>query len=456
MSPDDKSTVDSNRRMARFAAKDDLGALSDNAREAAVWQLADTVAVGWAGSDANGVAEATDVMIAEGGVQDVPLWGRNERVTGSQAAFVNGVAGAALDFDSVHQESLLHPAVITVPVALSLGSLIGATGEKVVSAHLVGCEVMCRISLATPRQSNWFPASVFGIYGATATAARLLDLDEERTLNAYGLALAQTAGTKQAILERTLAKRFQTAFAVRAGLLAAQLAARGVTAATEFLDGQAGLFALYGPGDAGKACEGLGEEYIFERTTIKKYPSCLCTHVVIEGIRRLKERHNIELNDVKDITITITEYMAKLVGGEFDPGTDPQVSAQFSAAYASVCMLMHGDMTLSDIDPQAATDPEMVRLARSVKVQTFDDVDGHVAPALVSISLKSGETFTEKVTEVPNAVDGPNAVATFRNKLIDCLQRGHTPLTAPDAGRLCNQLLDIDNARDVRQLLDNQ
>ena len=448
-------TVNSNRRLAQFNVQNGLGFLSNSAREAAIWQLADTVAVGWAGSDAKGVAEAADVMIAEGGMQIVPLWGRAERVSASQAAFINGVAGAALDFDSVHQTSLLHPAVITVPVALSLGALLRVSGEDVVNAHLVGCEVMCRISLATPRQSNWFPASVFGIYGATATAAQLLGLDTEQTLNAYGLALAQTSGTKQAIMERTLAKRYQTAFAVRAGLLAAQLAARGVTAAEQFLDGPAGLFALYEPGDVNKICEGLGEEFIFEQTTIKKYPSCLCTHVAIEGIRRLKEKHKLEPKDVKDITVTITEYMNKLVGGEYKPGVDPQVAAQFSIKYAVACMLKHGNMTLGDIDPQAATDPEMVRLAQSINIQIFDEYDGHVAPARVSISLNNGETHSEMVTEVPNAVDGAAATDHFQTKIIDCLQRGHRPLKAPEARELCKQLLNIDKVDDLSMLFNH-
>ena len=448
--------MDSNRQLARFTALDSLEWLSDSAREAAIWQLVDTVAAGWAGSDANGVGEAADVMIEEGGVEAVQVWGRAERVNASQAVFINGVAGAALDFDSVHQTSLLHPAVITVPVALSLGALLGASGKDVVNAHLVGCEVMCRISMATPRQSNWFPASVFGIYGATATAARLLGLDVEQTINAYGLALAQTSGTKQAIMERTLAKRYQTAFAARAGLLAAQLAARGVTAAEQFLNGPAGLYALYESGDANKVCEGLGKKFVFEQTTIKKYPSCLCTHVAIDGMRRLKEKHQLEPKDVKDITITITEYMNKLVGSEYEPGADPQVAAQFSAKYAVACMLKHGNMTLGDIDPQAAVDPEIVRLAQSINVQIFDEYDGHVAPALVSITLKNGETHSEMISELPNAVEGDDATGFFQAKIVDCFQRGYQPLKRQEADQLCNKLLNIDKVEDVSDLFNNE
>jgi len=110
---------------------------------------------------------------------------------------------------------------------------------------------------------------------------------------------------------------------------------------------------------------------------------------------------------------------------------------------------------LGDIDPHAATDPEMVRLAQSINIQTFDDYDGHVAPALVSISLNNGETHSEMITKVPNAVDGAAATDHFQTKIIDCLQRGHRPLKAPEARELCNLLLNIDKVDDLSVLFNN-
>ncbi|SLN64004.1 MmgE/PrpD family protein [Oceanibacterium hippocampi] len=435
--------VDANARLAAFTALDDLSGLTPAGWETATRQIADTVAVGWAGSAADGVAEATELVLAEGGRPAARIWGRGERVSAAQAAFVNGVAAAALDFDSVHQSSLLHPAAITVPIALALGADIGASGERIVQAHIVGSEVMSRVSLATPRRSNWFTPSIYGIFGATATAARLLGLSAEQTHNAFGLALAQTSGTKQAIFEPALAKRFQTAFAIRAGLLAAQLAERGVTGARRYLDGAAGLFALYEEGSPTAVVEGIGTAFVFDQAVIKKYPACLCTHVVIDAARRLKEQHRIDLDDTASIGITVTDYMHRLIGGPYDPGRDPQVAAQFSAAYAAVCALDGGGMTLADIEPGKAAAAERVRRAQAIEVGIFDDLKGHVAPATVSITLKGGENFSLHVADVPNAAFGDDADAALRLKALDCLGRGHQPLGTAAAENCLQQLLGL-------------
>ncbi|MCP5368506.1 MAG: MmgE/PrpD family protein [Hyphomicrobiales bacterium] len=448
------SDPDPNRRLARFAAADSLDALPAGSRIAAVRQIADTVAVGWAGSAEDGAVQAADLARAEGGDARVPLWGSADRVTVAQATFANGVAAAALDYDCVHRDSLLHPAAVTVPLALALAAETGADGRKTVDSHIIGCEVMCRVSAATPRQSNWFPASIYAVFGAAATAARLLDLDPERTRHALGLALAQAAGTKQAIAERSLAKRFQTAFAARAGLLAARLAAAGVTAAGHFLDGPGGLFALYESGDPARVVDGLGESFTFQDTTIKKYPACLCTHVVIEGVRALRDRYQIGENDITTMEAIITPYMNRLIGGAYDPGQDPQVAAQFSAAYTAACALRYGGFRLAHIEPAAAADPAMAALARSVAVGVFDDRDGHLAPARVAVTLRDGSRREILLDEVPNAATGPDAEAAVAEKVLDCLTRGRAPLSEPAARVLLGRLLDLDRAPDVHGLFD--
>lgn len=444
---------DANHGLAAFSAAPTSGeALPATAILAAIRQIADTVAVGWAGSDADGVRQALDVAVLEGGNPQARFWGSSTQGSVAQAAFVNGAAAAALDYDSVHDSSLLHPAAITVPVAFAVGEATGATGRRIVEAHAIGSEIMCRISLATPRQSNWFPASVYGIFGAVATAARLYGLNVEQTVNAFGLGLAQAAGTKQAISERTLAKRLQTAFAARAGIHAAQLAMRGVTAAHRFLDGMAGLFSLYETGDPDAVLDGIGETFVFADATIKKYPCCLCSHVVVEGVRTLRRQHGFDAGDVDRMSVTITKYMNRIVGGSYDPSADPQVAAQFSAAYAAACTLSEGTVMLRDIDPDAALAPERVRLAQAVELKIFDDRDGHLAPARIDVALKSGETLSETVAIVPSASRGDDAAAVLREKALDCFGRGAMPLDTDRATRLYDRLLEMESLSDIRDV----
>ncbi|WNK00894.1 MmgE/PrpD family protein [Thalassospiraceae bacterium LMO-JJ14] len=445
---------DSNRLLASFVASGDFGALTEEGWISAARQIADTVAVGWAGSVEAGASQAAELALLESAAPAARLWGRAESVSVAQAVFVNAVSAAALDYDSVHQESLLHPAAITVPVALAIGEDIKASGEQIVAAHIAGCEVMCRISLATPRQSNWFPASVYGVFGATATASALLGLSTEQTLNAFGLALAQTSGTKQAIVERALAKRYQTAFAARAGVLSAALAKRGVTAAHRFLDGPAGLFSLYEEGQPEQVVAGLGQTYVFQNVTIKLFPTCLCTHVIIDAVLSLMAAHGFTKDDVSALKVCITPYMNRIIGGDYTPDANPQVAAQFSARYAAARALFSGGVKLADIEPAQALDPEVVRFARALDLTLFDDRDGHVAPCEVTVELKGGQTHTQHVRDVPNAAEGADAHAVLAEKAGDCLTRGASPMQPDAARRVYERLVGLRQAPSLDGLYD--
>ncbi len=445
---------DYNRLLASFIQAADLDAVDDDGWLSAQRQIADTVAVGWAGSDQDGAEQAVELALLENAAPVSRLWGRAEKVSVSQAAFVNGVSAAALDYDCVHQESLLHPAAVTVPVALAIGEDIKATGEQIVRAHIIGSEVMCRISLATPRQSNWFPASIYGGFGAAATAAVLLQLNTDQILDALGLTLAQTSGTKQAISERTLAKRYQTAFAARAGVISALMAKRGVTAAHQFLDGPAGLFSLYETGQPAKVVDGLSEKFTFQDTTIKLYPTCLCTHVVIEALRSLMTEHGFSRDDVAVLKVRITPYMNRIIGGAFEPASNPQVAAQFSARYAAARTLFSGGVKLSDIEPEQALDPSIIRFAQAIDLTLYDDIDGHIAPCDVSVELNNGKILTKHVSDVPSASHGSNADAVLNEKAMDCLTRGGRPMSDAAAQRMFDLLVNLRQAGPADGLFD--
>ena len=70
-----------------------------------------------------------------------------------------------------------------------------------------------------------------------------LGLDKAQMRNALGLALCQSSGTLQAIVEKTLAKRMQSAFAARNGVYAAELARHGITGPADFNAQLAGFLA---------------------------------------------------------------------------------------------------------------------------------------------------------------------------------------------------------------------
>jgi 2-methylcitrate dehydratase PrpD len=393
--------------------------------------ILDTLGAARAGAAEPGCAEvAAAVGAIEGGAGQSTLWSSGQRTSPAAAALINGTCAAALDFDSLHFAAIVHPEIVTLPAALALAEREGCSGRDLILAVVAGSDLMCRIALSTERNSAWFGTSTAGAFGAAAAAGIALRLDKTQMRNALGLALCQSSGTLQAIVEKTLANRMQSAFAARNGVYAAELARHGISGPAQSIEGEGGYYAAYEPGDAAVLLEGLGKRFEGANIGIKKYPSCACNHAAIEAVSRLVSANGIRAKDVKDVSVRITPFMNTLVGAPYDPGSNPQVAAQFSVQYSVASVLTHGGFKLADITPQRACDPEVGRLARSITVEVDNRSDGTLAPSTVRVTA-GGRVLEETIRAVPGSAEAPLSDAEVLAKFRDCL--GFGPAAMPDA-----------------------
>ena len=65
----------------------------------------------------------------------------------------------------------------------------------------------CRIALASTVDRGWHRTAAMGVFGAAASAGKLLGLTAEQMLGAFGIAYSQAAGNRQCILDGALTKR---------------------------------------------------------------------------------------------------------------------------------------------------------------------------------------------------------------------------------------------------------
>lgn len=393
--------------------------------------ILDTLGVARAGSAEPGCAEvAAAVEAAEAGAGRSTVWSDGRRTSAAAAALINGTCAAALDYDSLHFAAVVHPEIVTLPAALALAEREGRSGRDLILAVAAGGDLMCRIALSAGRGSPWFATSTAGTFGAAAAAGIVLGLDRDRMRHALGLALCQASGTSQAILERTLAKRLQSAFAARNGVHAAEMARHGITGPAESLEGPAGYYAAFEAGDPAVLLDGLGKRFETASTGIKKYPSCACNHTAIQAASRLVSVNRLEMRDVQTVSVRITPFMNRLVGAPYDPSVDPQVAAQFSVQYSVAAVLMRRGFRLADITPKRARDPEIGRLARSITVEIDNHADGMLAPATVRVAA-AGQVLEETVRVVPGSAEAPLTDEEVLAKFRDCL--GFGPAAMPEA-----------------------
>src|SRR4051812_13530548 len=350
----------------------------------------DTLAVAWAGSSAPGVREACELLREEGGKPEAIVWAFGGKLPARAAAFINGTSAAALDYDAMRatERGSVHSDSVVLPAALAVAEREHASGSEFLAALVLGNDVVTRLGAASELpHKGWYHTSIYGIFGAAAAAARLLKLDVDATQHAFGIALSQAGATQLPSMSFSLAKRFSSAFAAHAGVFSALLAARGITAPREAFEGKFGFYNLYQAGDAAALFADIGRIYPHVETAIKKFPSCACNHTAIEAALYLVREHDVAPAEVTAVEVTISPYVHRLVGAPFEPGADPQVTAQFSVQYSVACAILRRRLSVADIQDSAVLEPNIGNLARSIKV-IVDEQRGNSRGATVRITSK--------------------------------------------------------------------
>jgi 2-methylcitrate dehydratase PrpD len=438
--------------LARHVARRTDDEIPGAARRATRRLLLDTLAVGWAGSAAEGLA-AVRRGLACGPGGECAVWGTGERAGVLDATFSNGVAAAALEFDSLHDAGLVHSDLVCVPAVLAVAQQRKSSGRELVTALALANDVACRLALGAQEHTGWWHSSLYGVFGAAAGCARLLGLDERGVSHALGFALGHAGGTQQAIVEQCGLKRVQSAIAARSGAFSAMLASWGVTAPQEPLLGRHGLYARFERGGAdGVVLDGLGQRYEGASSSYKKFPTCGCGHAALEAALQLAHALDLRPEHVEKAVVRISPYMNDIVGAPYEPRDNPTVSAQFSVRYGVACAVLRRRIGLAEIEPSAALDPAPRALASRIEVEVDAANTGKLAPAEVVLTLRDGRVARRTVEAVPGTPANPMSDAELDAKAHECLARGVRPMARAQAEAFIAAVLDIEACADVSRV----
>ena len=127
--------------IARFVVNT---AISERARQRASIAVIDTCGVMLAGAG-EPAARIAQSMAAEEGVGECRVVGTSIATSPALAAFANGVAAHALDYDDMCFVSLAHPSCVLVPAILAAGEVAHADARTLLDAYVVGFEIECRL-----------------------------------------------------------------------------------------------------------------------------------------------------------------------------------------------------------------------------------------------------------------------------------------------------------------------
>ncbi|MEQ1772338.1 MAG: MmgE/PrpD family protein [Burkholderiales bacterium] len=441
-----EATPPAARQLARFVFD-----LSFDNIPAGVVHEAKRSLLNWAGCAIGGSTHAaiTHTLNATAAIAGPPqarILGRRERTDISHAALINGMSAHVLDFDDTHLRTLLHPGTAVASVLAALAERDNVSGQKFLTAFVAGVEIACRVSNAVYFAHNlhWYITGTAGVFGAAAAAGKVLGLNEQQMVYALGIAGAQSAGTREQA--GTMAKCFIHGRAAQNGLLAALLAAQGLTSAETAIDGEHGFIHVLAPErDADALTAGLGTQWELSLNTYKPYACGVVAHPAIEACIALRNRHALASDQIETVELEVHPRALALTGIKEPPtGLKSKWSIYHSAAVALVDGVA-GEHQYSDTRAFA---PEIIALRRRVTATAnpaLRDVQ-----AVAHVRLHDGQSFSHRVDCVIGSAERPMSDADLENKI---RMMANDALSSQQITQLIRKCWDIDRLADVRELI---
>lgn len=323
--------------------------------------------------------------------------------TVEQTAALNAVFGHVMDMDDVHNASITHLAVITVPTAFALGQHLKKSGREIIEAVAAGYEAGARIGEAINPSSYkyWHTTGVVGALAAGATAAKLLGLTAEELVNCLGSAGTQAAGLWEFLASGSMSKVLHTANANLCGLRSAELAKLGFTGAPTILEGDRAFVQALAPDyDLDSLVKGFGKGYRIAENSFKPYACCRHTHSANYCIEKILSSHDLVPADIESIT---DDTYSTAVQTTNNPYPENPYAAKFSLQFCIAAAIVLKDLSDRTFTVENINNPEIKALMAKIKVNVSKKLDDEFKQDpnqwshCLTIRLKNGETITEQV-----------------------------------------------------------
>jgi 2-methylcitrate dehydratase PrpD len=365
------------------------------------------------------------------------LYFSGETAAAPEAAWINGTAGHALDYDDVGCRG--HLSTVLLPAILAEAEILGLGGREMFAAYAAGYETWAELARRDPGHHHvkgWHPTGIFGTIGAAAACAALRRLSPQQATMAIALSASQAGGIMANF--GTMTKPFHAGRAAHAGVVSARLAGLGFTAAADALEHPQGFLSAVSPegkADREGAVPRLGEEWQIVRQglSIKKYPACYCTHRALDAMLELLAKRPLKPAEIGRITVSISKTHS-LILRNHTPQTG--LAAKFSMEFAMAAAVVSRRASLGEYADAFVRRPEVQDLMRRVAIVTNENYDPEVSGASVwdqvTVELANGETIeSEKVRRARGHAARPLGEAELFDKFRTCLDAGHARI-APD------------------------
>ena len=371
----------------------------------------------------------------------------------ADAALINGVAAHAQDYDDVGLVGIqpTHPSASIAPAIFAEAEALGRDGKVMLTAYVAAFEVWGELASRDrhpPHLKGWHSTGTFGAIAAAAAAAHLHGLDAGRAAHAVAIASSMSAGVIANFGSMT--KPFHAGRAAQSGVLAARLAAAGLTATRDSLENDVGFLRAISPRgevDVTRPVKFRAHWWTLSHGLgFKLFPMCYGAHRALDGMLTLLTEQPFSAADVALIEVEASKLQyTNLVH------TDPRnaLDAKFSMEFAMAAAIIMRRVTRAEFDDAFVGRPDVRALMQRVRRKFLADAGSSREGDGMVVTLKDGRRFDRRFREPLGDASRPPPPKAIWTKFEDCTDGA----LAPDQQRRMFEMLQhIDALASPRDL----
>ena len=399
-----------------------------DASEAILTSLVDTVGCMAGGANAAPVAiarayaEATARLDPAGPSRAASIAGSPAHFTLEAAVFANALAARYLDYNDIYLSmEAVHPSD-NIPIALALAEAFQRSGAELIEAVGLGYEVHCRLAdTVSTRRGGWDNVILGAIVGSVM-AGSLLRLTEAQQAHAINIAATgNTALMATRAGALSMWKGAACAYAARAGLFAALVAAQGMTGPARALDGKYGLFAqVTGEADpSGFASDGAALR--LTGVHLKAYPSQYFTQTAVDAALALRAR--VPADAIARVVVDTFEF-GRVASADSPQKWCPESreTADHSMPYVVAAALLDGAVGEAQFADERIAAPDIRALMARIEVRedpAFTKAYPDRVTTRIAVETRDGEGAVETVHYPRGHTRNPMTRAEVSDKFRD-------------------------------------
>ena len=423
--------------------------------------LIDGFGVILAGSTEKSSGIVREQIARAGGADEATILGVEVlRAPTALAARANATAGHAMDYDDTQLSSapdrtfglLTHPTIPALGAALAVAEHLGASGERLLQAFLVGFEVECKMTEAiSPAhyEGGFHSSGTLGTFGAAAAAAKLLQLPVPQIEMALGIAASMASGIRVSFGSMT--KPLHVGRAAENGVTAAELAALGFTSGASGLDGPWGFFQVFGRGDEPEEFT-LGHPYsiVDPGVSVKPYPCGSLSHPTLDAMLALVRDHDVRPDAIARIRCRAGNNILKPLRY---PKAENALQAKFCLPFLLSAVALRRRAGISEFTDDFVQSEAGQRMMARVDVVRDEEIERQgfeKMRSVVEVELVDGTRYEQESGEYRGGPDNPLTRDELLAKFTECAR-----LALPDEAIAGGAALieGIEEVRSVAELV---